>query len=75
LISKLKNKAKVIILMCEFEGKNSLYISSNSGEYSAIEIGKSLSQKLGGKGGGSPEFANFGGILEVFDEEKISKML
>jgi alanyl-tRNA synthetase len=75
LISRLKTKAQITLIMCEVEGKNTLYISSNSKENSAVELGKIISQKLGGKGGGSPEFANFGGILGSFTEEDIAKML
>jgi alanyl-tRNA synthetase len=75
LISRLKNKAQITLIMCEVEGKNTLYISSNSKEKSAVELGKIISQKLGGKGGGSNEFANFGGIIGSFTEEDIAKML
>jgi alanyl-tRNA synthetase len=75
LISRLKNKAKVLILSCENEGRLTLYISSNEKEISAVEIGKNLSSKLGGKGGGNAEFANFGGIMQSLTEEKLAQML
>ncbi len=75
LLTKLKEKAKVVILFITLGEVGTLFVLSSSKELNASEIGKNINLTMQGKGGGGMDFANFGGIKTKYTEDDILKIL